>query len=558
MSKYRMARRSFFRGLGAGAAGVAGLKTLLRTMEASAAGTPPPPRFLMTHWPVGTQKYWFCPVTVGSDPNPALPALPTIAPNGTNWDFSRILKPFGDAGLKSDMIVLYNLNSGSVGSFGGGHEAGTPQSSTGARTPGTRSNGGETDDAVSGGPSWDQIFLKTVAQLQTPGVGYVNAICDARVDSQETSTQCLSYDYKTQSTPAAQGGNGGSVTENIPLLPILSPLSLFTKLFMNVSGGGGGGADTARLLKARKSVLDCARGQLGAAEDDRAGQRGPQDRHPRRRDPEDRRGADDADQQRRHHAPVVHAAGDARRRAGGQEFEGQRRLPERRQRRDDGHRRRQRHPRADRQGSHGDPQGRVRLRPDPRRHLPVVAGNEPRVVQGAVPEQPEQHLHAPPEQPPDQQLELVAAEPVRRVGAADGDPPVLGERSDLVQHEDGRHPQGLEGHDGHLRRQPAGQHDHPVHHRGRREQPLQEQLARDDLRGQRAGDEGRPVPAVHAVEAAQRSVDLDRAGLLQDDDAARQSAGDQRRRHREHLRPQRRQAHLRACGRRPSARRATG
>ena len=263
MSKYRMARRSFFRGLGAGAAGVAGLKTLLRTMEASAAGTPPPPRFLMTHWPVGTQKYWFCPVTVGSDPNPALPALPTIAPNGTNWDFSRILKPFGDAGLKSDMIVLYNLNSGSVGSFGGGHEAGTPQSSTGARTPGTRSNGGETDDAVSGGPSWDQIFLKTVARLQTPGVGYVNAICDARVDSQETSTQCLSYDYKTQSTPAAQGGSGGSVTENIPLLPILSPLSLFTKLFMNVSGGGGGGADTARLLKARKSVLDCARGQLG-------------------------------------------------------------------------------------------------------------------------------------------------------------------------------------------------------------------------------------------------------------------------------------------------------
>jgi len=263
VSKYRMARRSFFRGLGAGAAGVAGLKTLLRTMEASAAGTPPPPRFLMTHWPVGTQKYWFCPVTVGSDPNPALPALPTIAPNGTNWDFSRILKPFGDAGLKSDMIILYNLNSGSVGSFGGGHEAGTPQSSTGARTPGTRSNGGETDDAVSGGPSWDQILLKTVAQLQTPGVGYVNAICDARVDSQETSTQCLSYDYKTQSTPAAQGGSGGSVTENIPLLPILSPLSLFTKLFMNVSGGGGSGADTARLLKARKSVLDCARGQLG-------------------------------------------------------------------------------------------------------------------------------------------------------------------------------------------------------------------------------------------------------------------------------------------------------
>ena len=137
----------------------------------------------MTHWPVGTQKYWFCPVAVGSNPNPALPTLPTIAPNGTNWDFSRILKPFGDAGLKNDMIVLYNLNSGSVG-VRRRPRGGTPQSSTGARTPGTRSNGGETDDAVSGGPSWDQIFLKTVAQLhERPGVGYVNAICDARVDS---------------------------------------------------------------------------------------------------------------------------------------------------------------------------------------------------------------------------------------------------------------------------------------------------------------------------------------------------------------------------------------
>ncbi len=93
------------------------------------------------------------------------------------------------------------------------------------------------------------------------GVGYVNAICDARVDSQETSTQCLSYDYKTQSTPAAQGGSGGSVVENAPLTPILSPIQLFNKLFMNI-GGGGSVSDTARLLKARKSVLDSAMAQL--------------------------------------------------------------------------------------------------------------------------------------------------------------------------------------------------------------------------------------------------------------------------------------------------------
>ena len=257
MSSYEIARRSFLRSVGAGGVG---LKIMLRTLEATAAGTPPPPRFLITHWPVGTQKYWFVPVQVGSNPNPALPTLPTMAPNGANWDFSRILKPFGDAGLRNEMIVLFGLNSGGVGQYGGGHEAGTPQTTTGASTPGTRANGGETDDAVAGGPSWDQIFLKTVPALNK-GLGYANAICDARVDSQETSTQCLSYSYSTRSTPAAQGGSGGSVMENIPLLPELSPLQLYNKLFMNI-GGGGTTADTAKLLRARKSVLDGARTQL--------------------------------------------------------------------------------------------------------------------------------------------------------------------------------------------------------------------------------------------------------------------------------------------------------
>jgi hypothetical protein len=257
MSSYEIARRSFLRSVGAGAVG---LKVMLRTLEATAAGTPPPPRFLIAHWPVGTQKYWFVPVQVGSNPNPTLPTLPTAAPNGSNWDFSRILKPFGDAGLRDEMIVLFGLNNGGVGQYGGGHEAGTPQTTTGASTPGTRANGGETDDAVSGGPSWDQIFLKTVPALNK-GIGYANAICDARVDSQETSTQCLSYSYSTQSTPAAQGGSGGSVVENIPLLPVLSPLQLYNKVFMNI-GGGGTTADTAKLLRARKSVLDGARTQL--------------------------------------------------------------------------------------------------------------------------------------------------------------------------------------------------------------------------------------------------------------------------------------------------------
>jgi hypothetical protein len=245
MRSYHLARRSFLRGIGAGAVG---LRTILRNLEAMAAGTPPPPRFLMTHWPVGTIKYLFLPAGTGS--------------NLANLTLSNILKPF--QGLTSDMILLYGLDSRSYHGFGGGHESGTPQTTTGAVTPGTRSNGGETDDAVAGGPSWDQIFLKLVPALQTSGAAYANAICDARVDSFETSTQCLSYGYATRSVAAATGGSGGQVTENSPLPPVLSPLKLFQNLFQGLAPGGAAGStsDMAKLLKARKSVLDYSISEL--------------------------------------------------------------------------------------------------------------------------------------------------------------------------------------------------------------------------------------------------------------------------------------------------------
>jgi hypothetical protein len=246
MSSYRIARRSFLRGVGAGGIG---LKLMLRNLEASAAGMGPPPRFLMTHWPVGAIKYRFLP-----------------SATGTNFNFSTspILQPFES--LKSDMIVLYGLQTSIISGGPGGHEAGTVKSSTGANSPGNRVNGGEGDDAVSGGPSWDQIFLKHVPELYraASGAGYVNAICDARVDSLETSTQCLSYDYLTG--PVA-GVGGGTLTQNLPLLPVLSPLALFNKLFMNFMPGGGtggmeGNVQALNLLRARKSVLDHATNQL--------------------------------------------------------------------------------------------------------------------------------------------------------------------------------------------------------------------------------------------------------------------------------------------------------
>jgi len=217
-------------------------------MEVSAQGMAPPPRFLMTHWPVGTVHYVFKPTGTG-----------------TTYTTSRILKPFEDAGLRNDMIVLYGMETSRMTApGGGGHEAGTPKTTTGSNSPGTRKNGGEGDDAVAGGPSWDQIFLKNVPALQTPGAGYVNAICDARVDSLETSTQCLSYDYATRSIAAAN--TTGNITEHIPLLPTLSPLTLFNQLFKGFMPGGGTGTptDTTKLLKARKSVLDFSLSQLTA------------------------------------------------------------------------------------------------------------------------------------------------------------------------------------------------------------------------------------------------------------------------------------------------------
>jgi hypothetical protein len=246
MRSYRIARRSFLAGIG----GAFGLQTILHNLEVCAAAAPvSPPRFLMMHWPVGTIRHHYLP-----------------AGSGTNWTTSRILMPFETAGLKPDMTVFYGLRAQGNAGGGGGHEAGTPLATTGANCPGTRRNGGEPDDACAGGPSFDQIFLKHVVDLQRPGAGYANAICDERIDSLETSTRCLSYGYGKQAVTTERPTAGGSVQENIPLLPILSPLTLYTNLFSNFMPGGNTGSNQAALvksLKMRKSVLDYAIDELG-------------------------------------------------------------------------------------------------------------------------------------------------------------------------------------------------------------------------------------------------------------------------------------------------------
>jgi hypothetical protein len=242
-SSYRFARRSFLRGVG----GALGLRVMLRNMEAMAAGATSPPRFLLTHWPVGTLRQRFLPTGSGATYTP-----------------STIIKPFEDAGLRGDMTVFYGFTDNHLKCpGGGGHEAGTPFTTTGCTAAGTRQNGGEGDDGVAGGPSFDQVFLKHVTDLQRPGQGYANAICDARVDSNETSTQCLSYSYTSRSISSANPG--GNISEYTPLLPRLSPVQLYTDLFANFMPGGSTPANQAAALKAlrmRRSVLDFAMREL--------------------------------------------------------------------------------------------------------------------------------------------------------------------------------------------------------------------------------------------------------------------------------------------------------
>lgn len=243
MRSYRFARRSFLAGVG----GAFGLEVMLRNMEAMAQGAGPPPRFLMTHFPVGTLRVRFMP-----------------GGSGSTYTQSAITKPFEDANLRNDMTIFWGFSDGHLKCpGGGGHEAGTPFTTTGCSAAGTRNNGGEGDDGTAGGPSFDQVFLKNVPELVRPGTGYVNAICDSRVDSNETSTQCLSYSYTTRSISSSNPG--GNITEYTPLLPQMSPALLYTSLFANFMPGGATPGNQDALLKAlkmRKSVLDFSLGEL--------------------------------------------------------------------------------------------------------------------------------------------------------------------------------------------------------------------------------------------------------------------------------------------------------
>jgi hypothetical protein len=263
MISYRFKRRAFLAALG----GAAGLKLLLRNLEASAQSAKSPPRLLVTHWPVG--------IVAGA--NDAL-----WKPTSGSVTGSHGLKPFADAALGADMTVFRGLRTSHLNIAGGGsHEQGTVVLVTGVKPGGSRANNSEGDDAYSApGGSYDQLLLARAATLKSPagGQGYANSAADTRTDFGEKSTQTLSYSMTSGSVRTYSGGNG---TEAIPLTPQISPIAQFDALFKSfVPGGGstgaggmagtGGGAgmgnmggnrtadETLRALANRRSVLDFA------------------------------------------------------------------------------------------------------------------------------------------------------------------------------------------------------------------------------------------------------------------------------------------------------------
>jgi Protein of unknown function (DUF1552) len=237
MSSYKFARRNFFAWTGA----AIGLHTLLRNTEAAAQGTVSPKRLLLTHTPVGTiRPLWLC---TGA---------------GTAFTFSPILKPFEDAGLKNDIIIIDGLNMDVIPGPGGGHEKGSVVMATASPTKWTRTGQTETDDPMAAGPSVDQLMISKLPTLSDRPFKSLQALCDDRIDHQEISCRCLTYDLLTQPKPGIPGNGGvdNAAYENIPIRPYLKPLDLYNRVFGTMMPGGVNEAALARARAAKKSVLD--------------------------------------------------------------------------------------------------------------------------------------------------------------------------------------------------------------------------------------------------------------------------------------------------------------
>jgi hypothetical protein len=235
---YKMARRSFLRQCGGSAAL---LLPMLRGIEARAAGTPAPLRFLVIHHPLGTQIDKWRPQ------------------GGTSTDFTLpyISAPF--APLKSKMLMIDGLRIVTAQRGGGTageatHEGGMVALMTGQPTLGRIGQ----QDHAAGGASIDQIFLQRSPRLGGPNsVGRTSfsslqLAADIRSDRDEIAPRVLSY---LDPIPTVSDPNSARQ----PLKPETDPSNVFNRLF---GGGIMPTGDLTLYLKQRKSVLDFMRSDL--------------------------------------------------------------------------------------------------------------------------------------------------------------------------------------------------------------------------------------------------------------------------------------------------------
>jgi hypothetical protein len=212
---YRISRRSFMSGVGAGA-----LAQLLRRAEARAEGAAEPPRLLVLHRPNGTYPPRWFPEADGADF--VLPPL---------------LKPF--EALRSQMTVL----SGVRVDKGMNHQGCLVRFMTGEDYKGTRKTVG--GDVINQVASFDQVLLNKSPQLQGTPVRSLQVAADRRCQvPNNVSLQVMSYT---------------GVDE--PLLPEGDPLKVYQVLFSTLVRGGNKPQNAEALVRLRarqRSVLDFA------------------------------------------------------------------------------------------------------------------------------------------------------------------------------------------------------------------------------------------------------------------------------------------------------------
>jgi len=245
MMSYKFARRSFLRGLGASAPLVL---PLLRSIEARAAGTAAPLRFLVIHHPLG-----------------ATPDLSGWRPktSGTTTSFTLPVESAPFAPVQPYMCMIDGLNviaattgKDTTGNHGGQntHEGGMVAIMTGVPTLGSTSQ----QDHCAGGPSIDQVLLQKSPVLGGPNFakptpfGSLQLAADVRSDRNEVGPRVLSYlaPLQNQSDPA---------TARQPLYPETSPLNTFNRIF---GGPLPTGTSNAQLLSQKMAVISYLQSDL--------------------------------------------------------------------------------------------------------------------------------------------------------------------------------------------------------------------------------------------------------------------------------------------------------